>query len=256
MKTPPCDFKIQYRYKTKEWYLLIPYPFGIEVKKEPTHEVVALDPGVRTFLTAYSPTAGIGKLPHNGLEKTKSMLEHIDSITSVMSKIKANGFDDKYGKNSVRNRNRLIHKLWKKIKNTRLHMHYTTCNFLLDNFKHILLPKFETSKMVKKENRSIGTRTVRDMATWGHYEFQQRLIWKSQRRGYQNNVWIISEAHTTMTCGRCGVLNLNVGGKEIFCCNECNLIIDRDVNAARNILLRNMGFCGDSLKEMKSFHKK
>lgn len=51
-KTLPCDFK-----DTKE-YLLIPYPFGIEKKKDPIHEVVALDPGVRTFLTAYSPTAG------------------------------------------------------------------------------------------------------------------------------------------------------------------------------------------------------
>lgn len=249
MKTPPCDFKVQYRYKTKEWYLLIPYPFGIKKKKKPSHEVVALDPGVRTFLTAYSPTAGIGKLLQGGLEKTKSMLGRIDSIASVMSKIKANGFDDKHGKNSIRNRKRLIHKLWKKIKNTRLHMHYTTCNFLLDNFKHILLPKFETSKMVKKENRSIGTKTAKDMLTWGHYEFQQRLIWKSQRRGYINNIWIVSEAHTTITCGRCGIMNYNVGGNEIFCCNKCNLVIDRDINAARNILMRNMGFCGDSLEK-------
>ena len=141
MKCPPCDFKVQYRYKTKEWYLLIPYPFGKEEKKPiPKHDVVSLDPGSRTFLTAYSQTGGCGKLLVDGLKKTKKNLARIDSLQSIMTKIKSEGKGNKYGENAIRNRTSLIHKLWKKIKDTRHHMHYTTCNFLLNNFKVILLP--------------------------------------------------------------------------------------------------------------------
>jgi len=96
-----------------------------------------------------------------------------------------------YNKNAKRNRKRLIAKLWKKIKNIRHSMHYKTANFLLDNFSYILLPKFETQKMSNKQNRKIGKSTVKDMLSWAHYEFQQHLIFKSQRRDGINKVILV-----------------------------------------------------------------
>ena len=56
-------------------------------KKRERHEVVALDPESRTFMTAYSPTRGQGKLMINGLDRTKILLERIDQIKSTMTKI-------------------------------------------------------------------------------------------------------------------------------------------------------------------------
>jgi len=66
--------------------------------------------------------------------------------------------------------------------------------------------------------------------------FQQRLIAKSKLK---NNcvVKVCTEEYTSKTCGRCGSLN-KVGSKEIFICNKCNLVLDRDVNGARNILIK------------------
>jgi transposase len=52
-----------------------------------------------------------------------------------------------------------------------------------------------------------------------------------------------SEAYTSMTCGRCGHLNRKLGSSETFSCPACIAAgnpwsMDRDVHAARNILLR------------------
>jgi transposase len=50
---------------------------------------------------------------------------------------------------------------------------------------------------------------------------------------------ICTEEYTSKTCGRCGELN-NVGKSEIYRCSKCLLVIDRDINGARNILIKNI----------------
>ena len=47
-----------------------------------------------------------------------------------------------------------------------------------------------------------------------------------------------SEAYTSKQCGRCGTLNDNLGSSSTFTCGSCTLVSDRDIHAARNILLR------------------
>lgn len=108
----------------------------------------------------------------------------------------------------------------------------------------ILIPEFGVSDMVKKRGkngswkRDISKNTSRRMLLLAHYRFRQRLLNKAKQ--YGRNVVIVNEAYTTKTCTRCGVLNNKVGGKKTFICNDCYLIIGRDDNGARNILLRNI----------------
>ena len=75
------------------------------------------------------------------------------------------------------------------------------------------------------------------MYTWAHYAFKQRLLEMSQKYTHKK-VLIVNEAYTTRTCGNCFVVNNNVGASKVFCCVHCDLEADRDVHAARNILLR------------------
>ena len=67
------------------------------------------------------------------------------------------------------------------------------------------------------------------------YKFKQRLQYKClcKNIGYKE----INEAYTTKTCTRCVYLN-EVGRKRKIKCSFCELIIDRDFNGARNILLK------------------
>ena len=47
-----------------------------------------------------------------------------------------------------------------------------------------------------------------------------------------------SEAYTSKQCGACGELNDRLGSSKVFSCAACGATADRDVHAARNILLR------------------
>ena len=47
---------------------------------------------------------------------------------------------------------------------------------------------------------------------------------------------IVNEAHTSKTCSCCGWYHKKLGGNETFHCKGCGLIVDRDVNGAKNIL--------------------
>ena len=118
-------------------------------------------------------------------------------------------------------------------------MHYSIIQFLTEHFDIILLPNFQTQQMVNKDKRKIGKRTAREMLTWAHYEFQQRLLSKSQKERVK--VYIVGEEYTSMTCGMCGLFNENLGGNETFWCEGCGLQgMDRDIHAARNILMKHL----------------
>ena len=45
-------------------------------------------------------------------------------------------------------------------------------------------------------------------------------------------------AHTSKTCGKCGNLHANLGSNKCFKCPKCEMKMDRDINAARNIMLK------------------
>jgi transposase len=49
---------------------------------------------------------------------------------------------------------------------------------------------------------------------------------------------VVDEAYTSKTCGRCGSLHDGLGKSKVFKCPSCDFTLDRDVNGARNILIR------------------
>jgi putative transposase len=111
--------------------------------------------------------------------------------------------------------------------------------FLACQYDMILLPKFETSKMVMRAHRRIRSKTVRMMLTWAHYRFQTTLMNTAKRTGA--TVKIVDEAYTSKTCGKCGAIHNALGGSKMFKCPvpNCGHVVDRDANGSRNILLRN-----------------
>ena len=227
MKSIDCNCKIQKMYPNK--YYLIVSQKKQKQKQNQKHNVVSLDPGMRTFQTFYSPDGIVGKLGHNFAdEKLLPLGKRIDNLTSIRSKCK------KYKtRSNLRKRMALLRT---KIKNITSNLHWKTIKFLCDNFKTILLPTFETKKMSHKIKRCITSKTTRMLLSLSHYKFKQKLLYMGSKRG--NRVIIVNEAFTTKTCGKCGEINQNIGGKKIFKCNKCGICVDRDINGARNILLR------------------
>jgi hypothetical protein len=60
---------------------------------------------------------------------------------------------------------------------------------------------------------------------------------KSKKYNYQ--LIIVDESYTTKTCGCCGMINNFIGNSNIFWCSSCKIELERDYQAARNILIKN-----------------
>jgi putative transposase len=90
--------------------------------------------------------------------------------------------------------------------------------------------------MVKRSSRNISRSTVKGMMQLSHFKFRQFLIHKSKELG--SKLIICDESYTSKTCGRCGLLHNALGSSKTFACPSCGYTVDRDVNGARNVLLR------------------
>jgi putative transposase len=128
-------------------------------------------------------------------------------------------------------------RIQEKIKNLVNDLHCKLVKWLVENYNLILLPKFETQEMVRRSKRRIRGKTAFAMLTWSHYKFQQRLLSKVREYPWCK-VLIVDEHYTSKCCGLCGRIHWNLGGNKEFKCPYCNILCDRDIHAARNILLR------------------
>jgi len=90
---------------------------------------------------------------------------------------------------------------------------------------------------VKRRNRKIKCKTVRQMACWSHYAFREALKAKAELCPWVTVVEV-GEAYTSKTCEECGHLHQSLGGNKMFQCPSCGHTADRDIHAAKNILLR------------------
>src|SRR5205085_7549903 len=120
-------------------------------------------------------------------------------------------------------------------RHVKLLVHVKLAKWLCENYRIILLrvPEFRTQGMVRRGQRRIDSKTARAMCTWSHYRFQQHLIHKSREYPW-SQVVICTEEYTSKTCGFCGYIHRKLGGSKEFCCPQCKINIDRDINGARN----------------------
>ena len=139
------------------------------------------------------------------------------------------------------------------MKNLQREMHIKITNWLTTKYKVILLPEFRVKEMIRKKCRKIGKKTVRNMSLLAHATFREMLKTKAKERGCQ--VILVSEHYTSKTCGNCSNVKYNLGSNRIYACKKCDVILDRDVNGARNILLRAMRGSAISVDEMNQISK-
>lgn len=223
--TPSHNCKIL--KENNRYYILIP---KTRLKKhiKPIHNAVALDPGVRTFQTYYSPSNVCGFIGSGLTDKLGRLNKRIDKLKSLKVSAKT--------KKNISKRCILLRT---KIKCIVKDLHWQTCSFLVKTFGNIIIPRFKSQDMAKKDNRKINRKTTRHLLGLSHFSFLEKLKYKCDE--YQRKLIIVTEEYTSKTCGWCGVLKHNLGGSKTFNCDGCNTVIDRDLNGARNILLKSLG---------------
>ena len=205
------DHACKLKKEGSRWFFLVPQ--DIKVISCPKLEIASLDPGIRKFQTLYSPDVIIK------WETRRDHLKKLHDKIDLLNSLKSQKFIKDRGKFKIWNRisdlindsqNKLVHSITK-------------------NFNKVLLPIFESQEIGKKLYRS----TRRELFSLKHYQFQQKLI----NNKHDCKVIICDEAYTSKTCRACGNIN-NVGSLETFNCSSCNHFWDRDINGARNILIK------------------
>lgn len=194
--------------------------------------VVFIDPGVRVFITAYDSRGRVLELGV-GYDKILKMCQTMDRLTSfVYSKKPVH----RLSHTRYRLRNRTLPRLRLRLQNMLHDFHSKVARFLCENYTDIHLPIFESSQMLKRSKvRCLSSKTARMMCTWSHYKFQQLLRYRASVTGAE--VHIANESYTSRTCCHCGHVK-DKSGSKLFVCPVCNLRIDRDINGAINICLR------------------
>jgi putative transposase len=219
-----CSQGTQLQKVKDRWFAIFPEPCNTE-ESESTG-AIALDPGVRTFLTGFDGEQFL-EIGKSDFGRIARLCQHLDKLTSRMSKVNAK---------QRRAMRRAAFRIRLHIRSLIDELHRQTACYLTKNYRIIFLPTFESSEMVAKGKRRIRSKTARAMLTWAHYRFKQTLNYLAHKRGV--TVIQVSEAYTSKTCTRCGHIHTKLGGAKVFKCPNCKHEINRDFNGALGILLR------------------
>ena len=211
------------------YWLVVPYPAQSAIEAPSGDGVVALDPGVRTFLTYFSER-DCGKIGQHAFGRIQRLCHWLDDLISRTDTEPNHQRRRRMRREQARMRQRII--------NLVDELHWQTARWLTSNYKVILLPTFETQDMTRRAGRKIRSKTARMMLSFRHYEFKRRLRWKAWQRG--TLVLDVNEVYTSKTRSWDGTIKSNLGGATVI--KDGNGFgMDRDVNGARGIFLRALG---------------
>lgn len=214
------------------WYVCVPETVMVS-KPENQGRIVAIDPGIRSFATFYSPDE-CGHIGSGDYGRLVRLAQHLDDLLSRLDKRRKK---DRVTARQRQGMRQAAARMRAKFKNLVDELHWKTIRFLMDNFDVIFLPTFETSQMVSRTNRTLRKKSVRSMLTYAHYRFAQRLEWKAAALG--KTVIRGSEAYTSKTVSWTGEIIQNLCGRKTI--KSGDTTVNRDINGARGIFLRALG---------------
>ncbi len=182
---------------------------------------VGIDPGVSTFLSMYS-------VDSSTTIKQSKWCKYIDSLRSRIKYLRKH-------KKRGRIKKKLLLKLDRKQANVINELHWKSINYLVKTYDLIFIEKFSTQGFVKGgKSKTLN----RDTNNHKPFQFRQRLEYKAMACG--KIVKDVDAHHTTMTCSTCGNLKQMTLKDRIYNCSVCHNVLDRDFNAAKNILMKGL----------------
>lgn len=226
--TVTMDSKLHYNKLLNQFTLLIPQIY--EVKNEKTRDgYISIDAGTRTFLTCLS---------------NKNTMEIGYDINHIINKYhdKMDDLHNKHKNGKIKSKalQKCTTKLNRKMSNRITDLHWKSINYLVnENTTNIIIGKWSTKCCVSNKKKQVISKKVkRTMMLIRFYDFLQKLKYKCEC--HKITLHIINESYTSKLCSMCGNENKKLGGSKIYKCDKCMLVIDRDLNGCRNILMKNM----------------
>ncbi|MGH2542320.1 MAG: RNA-guided endonuclease InsQ/TnpB family protein, partial [Ardenticatenaceae bacterium] len=136
-------------------------------------------------------------------------------------------------------RKRVVQHIHQRIANRRKDFAHKLSHQLVDTFQVIAFEELNPSDMVKL--RSLA-KSISD-AAWN--QLVQMTTYKAAKAG--RTVVLVDPRYTSQDCSSCGERVKKELSVRMHHCPRCGLEIDRDLNAALNILARGLACIGESL---------
>lgn len=123
---------------------------------------------------------------------------------------------------------KIVAKIHTRIRNRRSNFAHQISNFLVKNYQNIFFENLNVKGMMKNHHLS---KAIGD-ASWN--QLINFSIYKAENAG--RTVKLVNPRNTSQQCSQCGEIVKKDLSVRIHHCLNCGLVLDRDINAARNIL--------------------
>ena len=237
-------------YRSGCWYIAISSDVNINPPVDITR-ACAIDLGCKTPATVYDPQDGsiteIGG-SNDSLERIKDQTKTLSSHArlerlrrlyrrgqSRLSIQRKKSFTRKE-KHKCKRIERYLRRISFKKKYLIDELHYKMIQYLTSNYDVIIMPYFDTQRMIK--SKKLSKKSKRALLDLNFSLFRQRLINKVEIQG---KIWLeVDESYTTKSCVRCGHIKQHMGlTQRTFECQRCHLKLGRDAHSAISILVKN-----------------
>ncbi len=203
------------RSATKKWYISFLVEESINHVLEPSEKVVGIDMGITNFAVL-----------SNGefVENPRFLLTDDERLKAAQSK------RDKLPKGSTERRKatKAVGHLYERIANRRENFAQQLSRKLVNSYGIICFEDLNINKMTQNHNLA---KNILD-ASWN--KLVQYTSYKAVEAG--RKVVLVNPMNTSQMCSGCGQIVKKDLSARVHECPYCGLILDRDLNASRNIL--------------------
>ena len=166
----------------------------------------------------------------NKTENPKFLQKHEKNIKIKQKSLsRKNKYSNNYEKERVK-----LAKCYEKLINSRKDFLHKLSYTIINENQIIVVEDLSVKSMIENSNNSNITKSIADVS---FSELVRQLEYKAK---WNNRVLVKIDKYfpSSQTCNKCGFLNKEVKdlSVRIWKCPSCNVVHDRDVNAAKNIL--------------------
>lgn len=217
---------------TGKWYACFTCAVGIDIEKpvkgKDKVKPIGIDLGVFRFATA-SDGKGV-KNPRFIKDEEKALAKAQRRFAAAKKEVTRRG---KKCKAKVAKLRRVIARVHERLTNRRNNFVHKLSRATVNRYPVVVMENLNVGGMLRREEK--GKRALRKAiidASWK--KFLNCITYKAEWAG--GNVILVNPKNTSKKCSRCSELVEKDLGTRVHRCTNCGLVIDRDVNAARNIL--------------------
>ncbi|MDR6223823.1 RNA-guided endonuclease InsQ/TnpB family protein [Methanococcoides alaskense] len=212
-KIKTCSIKRE----VDQWYAVLSVDMGANPEKIDPATSIGVDVGLNSCISL-----------SNG-EKFDSPIYYRKSERSLEVQRKRLSKKKKGSSNRLKQKLKVV-KVHRNIRNQRLDFNHKLSRILVNRFDRVVFEDLNIKNMVKDHHLA---KSIHDVA-WG----QLIQMAKSKAEEAGNFVELVNPFNTSQECSSCGNIVKKALSVRIHKCPECGLELDRDVNAAINILNR------------------